>query len=192
MGKNCSVEGCGRILKKHNSIGVCRKHRYQSEVYREKQQAAKNEWRDINRERINQERREQYKQDPEKFRCVGRAWEQNNRERIRKQRNMAMRTVEGRFRTAQRSAKRRGLEWNLSFQEYSELVSLCCMYCGGTLPPTGAGLDRKDNTKGYELSNVVPCCTKCNKLRGTYLSVAETLVVIKFIEDLRGGVAWPS
>ena len=74
-----------------------------------------------------------------------------------------------------RGAKRRGLEFEIPMTEFERLTSLNCFYCGaipsrivgdksnkyhGTY--TYNGLDRVDNFVGYVLSNVVPCCSKCN------------------------------
>jgi hypothetical protein len=38
---------------------------------------------------------------------------------------------------------------------------------------TCAGLDRKNPSLGYLLSNVVPCCVVCNKIKNNLLSWAE-------------------
>lgn len=72
----------------------------------------------------------------------------------------------------QRSAARRGYAWDLADEEFFQLVSLDCFYCGGlpsTVKRTGPyedfiynGLDRMDNTLGYTVENVVTCCTICN------------------------------
>lgn len=69
------------------------------------------------------------------------------------------------------NAKRRGLCWTLSDEQFVEITSLGCFYCG--VPPKQMirrkhavykynGLDRKDNTEGYTTSNVVSCCKICN------------------------------
>ena len=54
-----------------------------------------------------------------------------------------------------------------------------CYYCGAspsTLIRPGVysssiytynGIDRLDNEKGYELGNVVSCCGRCNRAKGT-------------------------
>ena len=34
-------------------------------------------------------------------------------------------------------------------------------------------MDRKDNNKGYEKDNVVPCCWRCNNGRGNLFSYEE-------------------
>lgn len=78
----------------------------------------------------------------------------------------------------QRHAKRRNYEWNLSREEVENIIQKDCYYCN--LPPTNikitkntlkpfkySGIDRLDNSKGYIKSNVVPCCSDCNKAKGT-------------------------
>ena len=72
-----------------------------------------------------------------------------------------------------RNAKRRNIPFELSFNEFIELTQQNCYYCG--IEPSNThiskhnngdfiynGLDRKDNTKGYTLSNIVSCCDQCN------------------------------
>jgi hypothetical protein len=75
-----------------------------------------------------------------------------------------------------RSAKARGLTWEISREEFSKIIKLPCYYCGhlpsniwkaqsGNGDCVYNGLDRKDNTLGYILSNVVPCCYVCNRAK---------------------------
>lgn len=73
----------------------------------------------------------------------------------------------GRFRSAILKAFARGKEWGLTEEQYLDLVSSPCTFCGGALG-NGIGLDRTLNTKGYTPGNVVPCCGPCNiaKQRG--------------------------
>ncbi len=75
-------------------------------------------------------------------------------------------------------AKRRNLEFNLSEHEFFNLIESDCYYCG--LPPQNSnrgrhikgfkytGVDRVDNSKGYSVSNCVPCCHKCNDSKKNY------------------------
>lgn len=66
-----------------------------------------------------------------------------------------------------RDALDRGLEFSLTFEEFDKLIRSDCYYCG--IQPNQSykgllknGVDRVDNSLGYILSNVVPCCKNCN------------------------------
>lgn len=56
----------------------------------------------------------------------------------------------------------RGLIWDLTLNHALDIVSLECTYCGGT----GGGIDRIDSGIGYTIGNSVPCCAKCNDMKG--------------------------
>lgn len=69
------------------------------------------------------------------------------------------------------SAKERKLTFSLTPNELYHLILQPCHYCGDLgsnrmtvqgLPFVYNGLDRVDNTRGYEIDNVVPCCKHCN------------------------------
>jgi len=92
-----------------------------------------------------------------------------------------------------RKAENRKLEWGISEETFDELVAKNCHYCDS--PPSNikwgrgnngvfvySGIDRKDNTKGYLLDNVVPCCVVCNWMK-RHLSVAEFLSHVKKISN---------
>lgn len=71
-------------------------------------------------------------------------------------------------------AKKLGLVFNLTTENVKTLITSSCAYCG-TLPYrtitivhktkvhslTCNGIDRVENTEGYDLCNVVPCCQNC-------------------------------
>lgn len=68
-------------------------------------------------------------------------------------------------------ARKRNVDFSLSKEEFSNLISKNCYYCG-SIPAsiykksTGNliynGIDRIDNNLGYSLNNVVTCCVTCN------------------------------
>jgi hypothetical protein len=80
--------------------------------------------------------------------------------------------------------------WGLTLEDYKELVTSPCYYCGNPpnqyphgvlLRKTGLkrnGIDRLDNTKGYSSDNCVTCCRPCNLEKRS-----QTLNV--FIENTR-------
>ena len=69
----------------------------------------------------------------------------------------------------------------LTYKELLPLMHLTdCHYCLTPLNRIPHGqksgttfLDRKDNEKGYEVDNLVPCCWRCNNGRGNLFSYEE-------------------
>lgn len=71
--------------------------------------------------------------------------------------------------TVLRTASRRSLAWEISEDEWISLATQNCFYCdskpSNVISEYGfkySGLDRIDSTKGYTLTNIVPCCRICN------------------------------
>ena len=61
--------------------------------------------------------------------------------------------------------KKRGLDNDLDPNFVMGLLTLGCKYCGDRA--IRMTLDRVDNHLGHLKSNVVPCCLRCNYLRGS-------------------------
>jgi hypothetical protein len=81
---------------------------------------------------------------------------------------------------AKSQAKWKGIPWNLTKKEHMELIEQLCYYCDGYFKKveTGIGLDRLDNSKGYQKENVVSCCYACNRTKLNILSPKEAKAVI--------------
>jgi len=75
-----------------------------------------------------------------------------------------------------RAARKRNLEFDLSKEEFKEIVTQNCFYCGiepqerkpqksynGSMKMHG--VDRKDNEIGYTIKNSVSCCSTCNFMK---------------------------
>lgn len=72
-------------------------------------------------------------------------------------------------------AKRRKLTFSITKEQFFELVTSACHYCGtksSKIIKTESGsnficngLDRIDPNRGYELNNIVPCCFECNRAK---------------------------
>lgn len=67
----------------------------------------------------------------------------------------------------------RMLSFKITFKQFVRITSQSCFYC--KQEPTerfrkfyfkANGIDRKNNSKGYVLTNLVPCCTICNRAKG--------------------------
>lgn len=79
------------------------------------------------------------------------------------------------FREYVKKAKAREIDFELSIFDATKLFELPCHYCGA--PPSNKrtrvngstvyyqGIDRVDNSEGYTLHNVVPCCRYCNSAK---------------------------
>lgn len=71
---------------------------------------------------------------------------------------------------------------NLTENQVKEMNKKDCFYCGNhpnyftRYKKNGSykynGIDRVDNTKGYIIDNVVPCCWECNTMKMS-LSIDE-------------------
>lgn len=90
-------------------------------------------------------------------------------EQIRMRRYRYVRTLEYKFSQYKTRAEPRGYNFELTIDQFSELINKPCHYCG-TLPVIGTlnGVDRKDNNIGYIVSNCLPCCKVCNWAKRTY------------------------
>lgn len=78
-------------------------------------------------------------------------------------------TVKYRMKTYRYGAKRRNLDFNLDIEEFDEITKKRCVYCGEyseSINEMFCGLDRIDSNKGYTKDNIVPCCWKCNNMKG--------------------------
>lgn len=74
-----------------------------------------------------------------------------------------------------RHARDRGIDFELSENQFTSLLSKPCFYCG--LPPSNnkitknctgflySGIDRKNPSRGYTIKNVVSCCSHCNRAK---------------------------
>jgi hypothetical protein len=70
-------------------------------------------------------------------------------------------------------AKNRNYSFNLTQEQFTEIINKPCYYCGAENSQFVthlitkekhwfSGIDRVDNRAGYEYNNVVSCCKKCN------------------------------
>lgn len=56
-------------------------------------------------------------------------------------------------------AARRGYDHKLTIDEFREIYLSDCAYCGQS---PAKGIDRRDNSVGYLITNCAPCCKHCN------------------------------
>ena len=82
-----------------------------------------------------------------------------------------------------KNAKSRNIDFNLTFQEFNQIIVLSCHYCGSEpiehnrwikiqhkAQPSlkHNGIDRINSNIGYVFTNVVACCSKCNLMKNIF------------------------
>jgi hypothetical protein len=119
---------------------VCAKEGYErnKHKYKEKQKV----FREVNRERISAQQKERYS--PERQR------EYSN-------------SPKGKYSSYKSNAKQRDMSFLLTFEQFMNFWQEPCSYCGDKIETIG--LDRKRNEIGYQVDNVIPCCTECNLMK---------------------------
>jgi hypothetical protein len=93
------------------------------------------------------------------------------------------------FQIYKNSAAKRGYVFNITKEQFKKITSEECFYC--LAPPsqiaegrtaygfyTHSGIDRVDNSIGYELNNCVSCCKECNYIK----SFASKNIILKAAE----------
>lgn len=89
-------------------------------------------------------------------RCKGCYSARQKRDRARQPRR--------RFSEAKGNAIRRGLRWELTFEQYVDWIyDGPCFFCGTA---NCAGIDRLNNEPFYSPANAVTCCGTCNAMKG--------------------------
>lgn len=99
------------------------------------------------------------------------------------------------FRQYKTNAKRRGRSFNLTIEEFKNLIDKDCVYCG--TPPSSVmkqhgshgeyiynGIDRKDSAKNYDVYNCQTCCKICNRAKSD-LSMDEWLTWLGSIRNFK-------
>lgn len=97
------------------------------------------------------------------------------------------------LRSYKKSAKYRNIDFDLSTDEFLDVITKPCNYCGDELTNIKktkdcygefryTGIDRYDNDKGYIIDNVVPCCKNCNTMK-LNLSVEDFYLQIEKIHN---------
>lgn len=88
------------------------------------------------------------------------------------------------FNSIKSGAKSRELDFSLLYEEYIDIIMKNCFYCGSNgdvhyaysrrryskgiehdVSAKFNGLDRIDSNIGYKITNVVPCCFDCNRMK---------------------------
>lgn len=110
------------------------------------------------------------------------------------------RAIQYKYRRYRDSAKKRGLSFNLSVDEFGRLLLQACKYCGAEpakeidiskhmkfipIETKVSGIDRLNNCVGYEPTNCVTCCETCNRLKHSMGAGDFIEHLLKICQNLR-------
>ena len=83
--------------------------------------------------------------------------------------NLRRNNLANRYRDYKFSAKRRGFAFDLTKEQFKNITSKKCHYCGGFSGKYENerfnGVDRMNGEEGYYEHNCVPCCMTCNCMK---------------------------
>jgi hypothetical protein len=99
-----------------------------------------------------------------------------------------------------KNAGYRNMTFELTKEQFRELVDSPCCYCGREksmahkrLISNGAylcnGVDRANNALGYTAGNSVPCCTSCNFMKKC-LSATDFVNACKAVADYQAAIGF--
>lgn len=118
-------------------------------------------WKKDNPEKTKASRAKRWIKNKERLKANGKKWREKNKTKIKEK----IKTPLNRYNSLKSRAKQKGLEFDIPYDKYLEIIQSKCYYDKEELPLAGCGLDRVDSSQGYILSNVVPCCKNCNQAK---------------------------
>jgi len=136
--------------------------------------AVKAEWRENNADKcLEYDRKHKHKQILElgieeynrRNAETAKIWRENNPEKYTQSLENRRTQHNQQYAVYRLSARSKNLDFEISEEEYYNLTSQPCIYCGDPGEHGFVGIDRADSFKGYILPNCVPCCSMCNYLK---------------------------
>lgn len=88
-----------------------------------------------------------------------------------------------RYTSYRASARRRGLAFRLTIEQFQDIRRQPCLYGGGTSPAVRVGIDRRDNAKGYTVQNSLPCCNRHNEMRSHFFTHKEMIFIVQNVKS---------
>lgn len=137
--------------------------------------------RDTIKKKVSEYGKKWYQKNREKKDAQGKKWHQNNRKRsveivqkyVRNNKEKVTaynkkfgQSIDGRYRLISHRHNKRWDTKLFTKEEYVEISSMPCKYCGGK--NITKGIDRMDSTKGYAKENSASCCKVCNYMKREY------------------------
>jgi hypothetical protein len=137
--------------------------------------AVKKAWAENNPEKVAMKemnyRQRQIENDQEGYlqRCADNAkiWRENNPDKVMAGNKSRIENIKIHYTNYIRKADYLRHSFELSQDMFEEIVKQPCYYCGIIQDREFNGIDRKNSTQGYHVTNCVSCCKMCNYMKGS-------------------------
>ena len=116
-------------------------------------------------------------------------YREKNKELLKMKKKERDHRLKTRFSKYQLGAKSRNIQFELTLNEFDNITSKPCFYCGDL--PTDefgykfVGVDRIDSAKGYFVGNVIPCCADCNRMKSKFYITDWITQISKIMNHLK-------
>lgn len=120
----------------------------------------------------------------EQARAASRDWNRKNKGKLAVSNAKYAASLKGRWNCLVGTAKNRGHDLDMTFEQWCEIAQQDCVYCGvkALIKGSGYGIDRIDSSLGYTLENSAPCCGDCNSMKSD-MSVTDFIQHARRIAD---------
>ncbi|CAH6420233.1 Hypothetical protein MVR_LOCUS74 [uncultured virus] len=102
-----------------------------------------------------------------KMRALRRQWCQDNPDKMKRRYEAHRAKPERAFKSYQKKCTKIGRVFELTLEQFAELVTASCYYCNDPYTKLIKSVDRIDSQLGYTIDNVVTACIKCNVMKNT-------------------------
>jgi hypothetical protein len=92
-------------------------------------------------------------------------WRESNPEKVKQNNENKINSLNLNYSIYKRSANDKNLLFELTFDEYMNIVKNNCRYCGFLHERGFNGIDRKSSKIGYTIKNCLSCCKMCNYMK---------------------------
>lgn len=190
MPEHCFID---KFSRKVNKCIVCRIHG-RIKDNREQRKKSKEEWKEENYDKcamywqnfrgrkIEELGVDKYLENNAK---TMEKWRNKNPDKVKIANEKKKENVDTHYKNYIRDANMKNLKFDLSFDDFIEIVKQVCYYCGKLQEKGLNGIDKMDCNGGYVKENCASCCEMCNIMKGT-LSVNVFLKRIEHILTYQG------
>lgn len=154
------------LIKRKNYLHEYYLKNKESEDWKKQQTTYHKKWYQKNKEKKDAQNKKWHQENRKRSVEIVQNYVKKNKEKVLTYQKQYTQTAPALFRTTLYRAKKKGLEFTLSLEEFSKIVINPCIYCGEN--ELRRGIDRVDNLIGYTKENSVACCKICNYMKNKY------------------------